>query len=1120
MNKHMKILSLMLALVMILSSVPIALADSYPGIFPQGATAFNGEEDEETSKNIDVSGASNYLGAINVYAANGGTATHEVTGYLNSNMVTAQVISRETNDEYGDAEATLNVGGDVTVTTRESGYPNKDAAVVAVNVESTSSSEGNADASVTVGGEVAATDPYGKTRMEKIDKWTTNYYEGIPVIGVQADASSLDAGDAAITVTAENSVTAEGKGEDEVTGVFATADSENGGKAQAVVNVAQDVSATADQDQANGVEAAAKSKDKSEAEAAVTVGGDLTATSDEAATGADLTAEAYGGKASASLDVSGSITAESLDGYFSASGADVYAYAEEGADSEAQAALTVGGDVTASAAGEYSQASGLEMWAVSYEDTKGALATADVTGDITATVAGAATDAVGIRAGVSGEEGIETKIAVTVGGSITAKATDDQGESPRGTLLSAAVVEEDGEAEAESSDEGDSYYRKESDADGILAYTMEGTISIQVAGTISAEADSEAVGINLGDSRWSETNGAEGEGALIEVSAKGVSAKAGEKGSALGAYLSAAHDGTVNAEIGEEGITAEGGNRTAGTEINIYDGGTVTLSVAGNINTSGALDAYGVEVWAFDEAEITVDVDGAVTASAEGEAIGIEAISKGENTSVEITAGSIEATGEYASGAVLMAGDNGTISLTVNGDVTGDSMGLGLTCGDDTGKIDVIVDGVLSGGDAAIMLQGDDTVIGENVSVAVWKMEAGEDAPLVVNYDVHPVDYSDQDGDAEVDVPASVYVQNEVAEKAVQYIVKVMDAWASALTYGNITSSGEVIVGSGEDAKKYHTALQDEDVKLKVTLAENEALAGIYYDEETLLDNVATAEDGSFLVKMLRGGGMMLGLKTLKLTAYPAKEPTCSAGGNTAYWYSPDLNKYYSDTNGINEIEKDSWVLAPTGKHKNLTAYPAKEPTCSANGNTAYWYCEDCNKYFSDAEGQNEIEKDSWVLPATGDHSLTAVPAKEATETEAGNSAYWYCQDCNKYFSDAEGLNEIAPGSWVIPAKGVPVTTILKIRDKSEKTEIEFKSNGTYTVTYEDGSTEKGKFRLADGKIVLVNDDDAEKTEMPITRNEETGKFDLTYQSSKDAEKTFDFEIEEADVDLLIQNRA
>lgn len=28
------------------------------------------------------------------------------------------------------------------------------------------------------------------------------------------------------------------------------------------------------------------------------------------------------------------------------------------------------------------------------------------------------------------------------------------------------------------------------------------------------------------------------------------------------------------------------------------------------------------------------------------------------------------------------------------------------------------------------------------------------------------------------------------------------------------------------------------------------------------------------------------------------------------------------------------------------------------------------------------------------------------------------------------------------------------------------------------------------------------------------------YQSSKDAEKTFDFEIEEADVDLLIKNRA
>ena len=74
-------------------------------------------------------------------------------------------------------------------------------------------------------------------------------------------------------------------------------------------------------------------------------------------------------------------------------------------------------------------------------------------------------------------------------------------------------------------------------------------------------------------------------------------------------------------------------------------------------------------------------------------------------------------------------------------------------------------------------------------------------------------------------------------------------------------------------------------------------------------------------------------------------------------------------------------------------------------------------------------------------------------------------------------------------------------------------------VTYEDGTSEKGKFSLKDGAIVLVNDGDAEKTEMAVTKNEETGKYDLVFSASADPEKTFEFEIEENDVQSLIRNR-
>ena len=51
-------------------------------------------------------------------------------------------------------------------------------------------------------------------------------------------------------------------------------------------------------------------------------------------------------------------------------------------------------------------------------------------------------------------------------------------------------------------------------------------------------------------------------------------------------------------------------------------------------------------------------------------------------------------------------------------------------------------------------------------------------------------------------------------------------------------------------------------------------------------------------------------------------------------------------------------------------------------------------------------------------HDLVETPAKDSTDTEPGNSAYWTCSGCGLYFSDAEGQNEIEPDSWIIPAQG------------------------------------------------------------------------------------------------------
>ena len=50
--------------------------------------------------------------------------------------------------------------------------------------------------------------------------------------------------------------------------------------------------------------------------------------------------------------------------------------------------------------------------------------------------------------------------------------------------------------------------------------------------------------------------------------------------------------------------------------------------------------------------------------------------------------------------------------------------------------------------------------------------------------------------------------------------------------------------------------------------------------------------------------------------------------------------------------------------------------------------------------------------------SLQSINAEEATCTETGNIAYWYCADCQKYFSDAAATAEITEADTVIEALG------------------------------------------------------------------------------------------------------
>ena len=99
-------------------------------------------------------------------------------------------------------------------------------------------------------------------------------------------------------------------------------------------------------------------------------------------------------------------------------------------------------------------------------------------------------------------------------------------------------------------------------------------------------------------------------------------------------------------------------------------------------------------------------------------------------------------------------------------------------------------------------------------------------------------------------------------------------------------------------------------------------------------------------------------------------------------------------------------------KH-NAIKVERKDPTCTEKGNIEYWYCEACRKYFQDEALTKELKQEETILPATG-HNLTKVDKKKPTVDAAGNVEYWYCEVCNKYFSDEKAEHEITLEDTII----------------------------------------------------------------------------------------------------------
>ena len=100
----------------------------------------------------------------------------------------------------------------------------------------------------------------------------------------------------------------------------------------------------------------------------------------------------------------------------------------------------------------------------------------------------------------------------------------------------------------------------------------------------------------------------------------------------------------------------------------------------------------------------------------------------------------------------------------------------------------------------------------------------------------------------------------------------------------------------------------------------------------------------------------------------------------------------------------------------NLTLVPAKAPTCTEKGNTAYYTCDGCDKWFEDATGASEItDKTSVILAATG---------HIASDWKSDNTDHWKeCTvvGCGVIIEGSKAAH--TAGEWIIDTPATATTS-------------------------------------------------------------------------------------------------
>ena len=179
--------------------------------------------------------------------------------------------------------------------------------------------------------------------------------------------------------------------------------------------------------------------------------------------------------------------------------------------------------------------------------------------------------------------------------------------------------------------------------------------------------------------------------------------------------------------------------------------------------------------------------------------------------------------------------------------------------------------------------------------------------------------------------------------------------------------------------------------------------------------------------------------------------------------------------------ETEHWQVCTCGVVFNKAAHSGGKATCKAKA-----VCEFCKASYGSLDPNSHAD-------------LKHIDAKAATAAAEGNIEYWYCEACEKYFSDADAKNEITQAQTVIPKRqssgggsGGSSSYPITVPSKTE--------NGTVTVSPKNasaGSTVTITVKPDSGYVLeTISVTDKNGNDLKLT-DKSNGKYTFTMPTSK-----------------------